>query len=464
MHVLQRFTERPRSLRPIGAMTALVLGLSPFYLGAQDVFRLKIDAPTEELTASTEFDAALLFDTNSAGVQGWSLGVAHNGEELEMLEVKEGPAVDPAKNGGFFSLDDTPVNGSGFTIAVVLSFTQPTFLPPDNDQVLATMRYRVLVNPIALAEPCESVVTTIALSGELKPLESTPPVNVRVTVDGQSKTTEIVNADITVRCPGTIEFSRCEADTENVFMEWQFGGPPEWEFLFLYRDGDFIASLDIDQMGYTDEAVEPGDHQYTLVTVVVNDAANPLLLFAQCETTVIPLLVDGIDPPVGDWIGGETVTLTGRAFELSPLTSLEFVAPGEDPLPLEMIEVTSDATLTAITPQAPRLGTYTVRIANERGNIGDFVDGFAYGFTRGEVNDMAPLDIADAIAFLEFLFYGSRERPRCEDSADANDDGLLDVSDAILVLGFLFFGDIPPRAPFPQAGEDPTTDMLGCLD
>jgi hypothetical protein len=40
--------------------------------------------------------------------------------------------------------------------------------------------------------------------------------------------------------------------------------------------------------------------------------------------------------------------------------------------------------------------------------------------------------------------------------------GSLDITDAILVLQDLFLGGADPPPPFPEAGEDPTADDLGC--
>ena len=50
----------------------------------------------------------------------------------------------------------------------------------------------------------------------------------------------------------------------------------------------------------------------------------------------------------------------------------------------------------------------------------------------------------------------------CEDAADTNDDGALDVSDVVSVLQFLFSGSPSPPAPYPDAGSDPTPDLLDC--
>jgi CD109 antigen len=85
-------------------------------------------------------------------------------------------------------------------------------------------------------------------------------------------------------------------------------------------------------------------------------------------------------------------------------------------------------------------------------------------FVRGDSNDDAIVNLSDAVAALGFLFLGNWQgaRPFCEDAADSNDDGRLNITDSILTLQYLFLGGPAPRAPYPDAGEDPTADELRC--
>jgi hypothetical protein len=83
-------------------------------------------------------------------------------------------------------------------------------------------------------------------------------------------------------------------------------------------------------------------------------------------------------------------------------------------------------------------------------------------FVRGDVDQSSRLDVSDAVAVLRFLFAGERDLVTCEDAADADDSGVLDTSDAVFLLGALFRGGPAPAAPFPDCGEDPTEDALGC--
>src|SRR5688572_25708943 len=78
-------------------------------------------------------------------------------------------------------------------------------------------------------------------------------------------------------------------------------------------------------------------------------------------------------------------------------------------------------------------------------------------FTRGDVDQSGRIAIVDAVRILEKLFQGG-DAISCEDAADVDDDGSLTVTDPISLLEMLFRGRLPPQAPFPGCGEDPTED------
>jgi hypothetical protein len=83
-------------------------------------------------------------------------------------------------------------------------------------------------------------------------------------------------------------------------------------------------------------------------------------------------------------------------------------------------------------------------------------------FLRGDVNDNGKLELADPVFSIGFLFLGEPDSLGCLDAADSNDDGKLDVTDPVYALIFLFLGGPAPAAPFPDCGDDPTADSLGC--
>ncbi|MGQ9592495.1 MAG: hypothetical protein ACUVYA_19620 [Planctomycetota bacterium] len=87
---------------------------------------------------------------------------------------------------------------------------------------------------------------------------------------------------------------------------------------------------------------------------------------------------------------------------------------------------------------------------------------FAASFVRSDANQDGATDVADPVYTLLYLFGGASEI-ECLDAADANDSGDVDISDAVYTLGYLFLGGPPPGAAYPECGEDPTENDLGCL-
>ncbi len=82
-------------------------------------------------------------------------------------------------------------------------------------------------------------------------------------------------------------------------------------------------------------------------------------------------------------------------------------------------------------------------------------------FVRGDCNEDATLDVADAIYFLTATF-GSGVTLNCDDACDFNDDAMLDVADAVTLLDTLFSGGAPLPGPS-TCGDDPTPDSLECV-
>ena len=83
-------------------------------------------------------------------------------------------------------------------------------------------------------------------------------------------------------------------------------------------------------------------------------------------------------------------------------------------------------------------------------------------FLRGDVNGDGESSLADVTFLTNYLFLGGVE-PGCMDAADINDDGHLDISDATYLVRFLFWGEANPPEPFALPGQDPSQDLLGCV-
>ena len=83
-------------------------------------------------------------------------------------------------------------------------------------------------------------------------------------------------------------------------------------------------------------------------------------------------------------------------------------------------------------------------------------------FLRGDCQQDAGLDLADAIELLTYVFAGGAP-PECEDACDANDDGQLDVGDAVFILsGVALGGPLPPGSESCSPDLSSTADGLSC--
>jgi len=82
-------------------------------------------------------------------------------------------------------------------------------------------------------------------------------------------------------------------------------------------------------------------------------------------------------------------------------------------------------------------------------------------FIRGDADEDGAVTIADAIAVLSYLFLGDPQN--CLANLDASDDGMVDIGDPVRLLMWLFVaGGVPPPAPYPECGADPTPNSLPC--
>ncbi|MEE8142005.1 MAG: dockerin type I domain-containing protein, partial [Planctomycetota bacterium] len=81
-------------------------------------------------------------------------------------------------------------------------------------------------------------------------------------------------------------------------------------------------------------------------------------------------------------------------------------------------------------------------------------------FVRGNSNNDATIDIADAIFTINYLFVDGAD-PSCLDAADANNDGTVDVSDVIYTIQWAFNEGRDFPEPFPNCGLD-TGISAGC--
>ena len=144
-----------------------------------------------------------------------------------------------------------------------------------------------------------------------------------------------------------------------------------------------------------------------------------------------------LDPGLGYELNSASYLLNG---EPGSEASIEFcVYPGVPSIPPFI-------NLGAIS-EVPVLNDGTISIGN--------------GFVRGECNGSFPINLADPIFLLGFLFIDPLVPP-CRDACDINDDGSINLADVIYELSHLFNGGPPPSPPVGSCAVDPTDDMLDC--
>lgn len=94
---------------------------------------------------------------------------------------------------------------------------------------------------------------------------------------------------------------------------------------------------------------------------------------------------------------------------------------------------------------------------------GGEVPGLPARFIRGDVNADGILSQADILAVIRYFYHQNSRQPPCADAADFDDSSTIDITDMVNMASFLYMGgQALPRTPFPEPGEDPTPDGLGC--
>ncbi|MGB1071552.1 MAG: dockerin type I domain-containing protein, partial [Planctomycetota bacterium] len=95
--------------------------------------------------------------------------------------------------------------------------------------------------------------------------------------------------------------------------------------------------------------------------------------------------------------------------------------------------------------------------AVERQSCGD---GDSLDFIRGDCDGNGSIDLADAVALLDYLFTGGSLT--CLATADVNDDSDLNLADPGTLLAYLYIGGSAPPEPFTSCGQDPDGSLIAC--
>ena len=320
--------------------------------------------------------------------------------------------------------------------------------------------------------------------------------------------------------PQPVTSLTCSVAGEAVQLNWQSSS--DYAEIEIFRNGSSLATIVGDATGFLDSSPEPGLNQYEVrgllfglssapascsseVSVPVNSVSLPTLTAQPGQALVLPvsasleLPTEGFSIPVDydpllftiedadlsgsdaegaeyflvetDGVQGLTnlfllydsfdidhipagasrtlCQLSGRVHEETPTGTV---------IALELPATAGLPPVSAVIVQNNGAGYSPSRTNGEINVAGNPVS----AFIRGNANNDANIDLADAVTILEFLF-SSGATPSCLSALDANDDDAVNVADAVQVLDFLFSGG----APLPPPGNgtcaiDPTPGSTTC--
>ncbi|HZN59550.1 MAG TPA: hypothetical protein VFD71_15870 [Planctomycetota bacterium] len=150
----------------------LTVALLPAWLAvgvsasAQDKYNVHFRAARFSGAAGQVVPVAIGLDNQPLAITGFSFGVKHDATKLTLEGVDLGQAVIDAIGAGtqpddrFYALDQNPVGGPGFTLAIILSADRAAAaIPAGLDHPIATARYRL--------PPAAAGDTTVTISGDL---------------------------------------------------------------------------------------------------------------------------------------------------------------------------------------------------------------------------------------------------------------------------------------------------------
>ena len=87
-------------------------------------------------------------------------------------------------------------------------------------------------------------------------------------------------------------------------------------------------------------------------------------------------------------------------------------------------------------------------------------DGDSLDFIRGDCDGNGSIDLADAVALLDYLFTGGSLT--CLATADVNDDSDMNLADPGTLLAYLYIGGSAPPEPFTSCGQDGDGSLIAC--
>ena len=412
-----------------------------------------------------------------AGGQGWSYGITHDRNAVQIQEVStEGTDAAALISGGFNQtavVMDEAGNSVGFIQGFVVSLLEDITVPVTDRFSMARATY--VVNADACGGGETDLETTVAYTSDLGATPGAPNVEVNWTVAGSGVVPAVAEpVTITIQCavvvtPVDIAYklgsdkeaiNADQADKavidiiiENTTDGGEAVGAQAWEYAVAV-DGsalsisEFVAGEDAAALnggeGPAFSITDPldSDDDGTIDAVIGGGVVD----FSKAQDQVLSLAVGGPQK-----VGRLTVQSAARIVEPDPAqsTSLAYQTIEGNKKTSTIENVLTIGNL-SVTPTTEGLDLGLTPVPDEGGAAGAFI--------RGDANDDARIDISDGIWLIQALFYKGG-RKACAAAEDANGDGTTDIADSMYIFNWRLqpgatAGNLFPQpgAPFPNCG------------
>ncbi len=430
-----------------------------------------------------QVDIAIVIDTVSEPLYGWSYGVSHDPDVLAIIPESvtfEGTDGWEANRGPLFNVTQAVDGGEdrlpGFISAVAIGFGEAAYLDAGRANTIAFASYDV-VGEI----PPQG--TMLRFEDESLRNGPGPPVELNLTIGPGARDPAWLRHGVLLEPvagpqpeEGPIEaFCDTVDDCIPDPLEIRFGtkdGPTVHNVL---EDGDEVhAVVVLDTMTENVQGYSFGvSHDPNVLTIlpdsVTRDGTDAGDVFGGgFDVTTV---VDGVDGGPPGFISAIVLGWVMRALPVGRPNSLAVATYSvTGAVPAEGTQLRFEDGVLANAPSPPVALNVTV------GGVAKLPETLQHGlvwrgepsgpiFRRGDADGDSQRNIADAILIVRFVagrLPADDPRPACRDALDVDDDGRLGFADAVALLGYLFGrGDAPP-APFPGCGVDESIDGLEC--
>jgi hypothetical protein len=467
----------------------------------------------ETFQAGTMVPVAIVSQTATEQVQGWSYAVKHDSAFLALDELAVTVASSDASRLEQRGFCATQTVEGGWISAFVLSFRNPVQLPVGDRNTLAFACYEIVGDAGAGGTLVEFV------SREIGPLGS-PPVDLNITVDGKAKLPLQVTNFRVKASGGVVDPEICDNDADDdgdgdvdcddadcagdpacpvKTPEVCTGGVdedgdgdvdcadadcvddpacvvgdcPDWAFYF----GDSATEADLD-VGAADEfsigmrnATESFAFSFGATTATAGGVTTYEFSGAlgTDNNRLIELIITDDQGDTREPATPNQATANATPVDIVHGSAIAAFDPGDflefnlEPAvggPGFFVGYVSDLNddtnkIAASTGDCPALNE--VLVVKLTGEV-------QQRFQRGDADGNGKVNISDVVLIIQIIVGNLQERYNCDDALDANDDGELSIADALPVLSWLFSRGQRLPEPFLQCDTDDTQDDLGCAE